>query len=176
MPNTYAPPAISLLASSAPPAIARYQLRLNRRNGRTARATKELASISFIRMPLKNASGSQISEQTLFQKLSRTLRLLMNASTRSNSVFGGSARRPARAGSGRLAAVSASGRSSSRKASASASVASIVFIVIRVLQHPATGGPTPDCSAGAANLVLPLHRHLYGCQQTARDEITNPQR
>ena len=63
MPKTYEPPAISLLASRAPPAMARYQLRLNRRNGSTARATNVLASISFIRMPLKNASGSQIIER-----------------------------------------------------------------------------------------------------------------
>ena len=34
MPNTYAPPAISLFASKAPPAIARYQFRLNRLKGR----------------------------------------------------------------------------------------------------------------------------------------------
>src|SRR3982751_1796730 len=60
--------------------MARYQLRLNRRNGRTARATNVLASISFRRMPLKNASGSQMSEQMAFQKLSRMDSLLMNAS------------------------------------------------------------------------------------------------
>jgi hypothetical protein len=35
-------------------------------------------------MPLKNASGSQSSEQMLFQKLSRTLSRLTNASTLSN--------------------------------------------------------------------------------------------
>ena len=91
MPKTYIPPAISLLASSAPPAIARYQLRLNRRNGRTAAAanltrrgrvlgawaavSKALVAVSpsSAGCPLKNASGSQISEQMLFQKLSRTL-------------------------------------------------------------------------------------------------------
>src|SRR5918911_12947 len=104
MPKTYMPPAISLLASSAPPAIARYQLRLNLRNGSTAAAVNlEEATASFAvvtaseaasaavsnalvavftalsRMPLKNASGSQISEQMLFQKLSRTDRRLTNA-------------------------------------------------------------------------------------------------
>src|SRR5687767_1082313 len=86
MPNTYAPPAISLLASSAPPAIARYQFRLNRRKGRMACAAKELESISFSRTPLKNASGSHSSEHTEFQKLSRTLSRLTNASTLSNHV------------------------------------------------------------------------------------------
>ena len=38
-----------------------------------------------IRMPLKNASGSQISEQMLCQKLSRIDNLLMNASILSNN-------------------------------------------------------------------------------------------
>jgi hypothetical protein len=41
-----------------------------------------------MRMPLKNASGSQISEQMLFQKLSRTDRRLMNASMRSMMFLG----------------------------------------------------------------------------------------
>src|SRR5690348_10373635 len=86
MPKTYAPPAISELARSAPPAIARYQLRLKRRKGRTA--AKVLASSCFMRMPLKNASGSQIREQMEFQKLSRTLRRLTKASTRSKRVLG----------------------------------------------------------------------------------------
>src|SRR5687767_14470320 len=101
MPKTYMPPAISLLASSAPPAMARYQLRLNRRKGRTAAAANLLAATASLavltaeltapvaaaaaesnafvvaftalsRIPLKNASGSQISEQMLCQKLSRT--------------------------------------------------------------------------------------------------------
>src|SRR3954471_14975846 len=89
MPKTYAPPAISELAKSAPPAIARYQFRLNRRNGRIACATNELPSSVFMRMPLKNARGSQISEQMLFQKLSRTDRRLTKASSLSNQVTGG---------------------------------------------------------------------------------------
>src|SRR4051812_20011171 len=105
MPKTYMPPAISLFASRAPPAIARYQLRLNRRKGRTAAAANledatrsraeltasDAASVAaskarvavlsaLSRIPLKNARGSQISEQMLFQKLSRTLRRLTKAS------------------------------------------------------------------------------------------------
>src|SRR3984957_19385972 len=93
------PPAISLLANKAPPAMARYQLRLKRRNGRYA--AKVCASICFILMPLKNASGSQSSEQIECQKLSRTESLLMNASTVSNQVLVGWA------GSGLFAAAAA---------------------------------------------------------------------
>jgi hypothetical protein len=74
------PAAISELASSAPPAIARYQFRLKRRNGRIAWATIEFWSSSFIRIPLKNASGSQIIEQMEFQKLSRIESRETNAS------------------------------------------------------------------------------------------------
>src|SRR4051812_15200721 len=85
MPKTYMPPAISELASRAPPAIARYQLRLKRLKGRIAWIV--LASICFILMPLKNASGSQISEQMRCQKLSRTESAETNASTLSNQVF-----------------------------------------------------------------------------------------
>src|ERR1700722_8626984 len=79
------PPAISLLANKAPPAMARYQLRLKRRNGRYA--AKVLASSCFILMPLKNASGSQSIEQIECQKLSRTESLLMNASSRSYKLW-----------------------------------------------------------------------------------------
>jgi hypothetical protein len=67
---------------------------LNRRNGRYAANVS--TSISFIFNPLKNASGSQISEQMLRQKLSRTLSRLMNASSRSyNLADAGSATCPA---------------------------------------------------------------------------------
>ena len=73
--------------------MARYQLRLNRRNGSTAE--KASGPNCFIFSPLKNASGSQISEQTDRQKLSRVLRRLMNASMRSYHPSGTCARRAA---------------------------------------------------------------------------------
>src|SRR4051812_29961301 len=78
--------------------MARYQLRLKRRKGRTA--AKELASSCFMRMPLKKASGSQIREQIEFQKLSRTLRRLTKASTRSKRVLGSSPGRCSSSGVG----------------------------------------------------------------------------
>src|SRR5580693_7522486 len=78
MPKTYIPPAISLLARRAPPAIARYQFRLNRRNGNTAAYVSAL--ICLMTIPLKNAYGNQISEQIRCQKLSRTDNRLTNAS------------------------------------------------------------------------------------------------
>src|SRR5262249_13197687 len=42
----------------------------------------------FMRMPLKNAYGSQMKEQTRCQKLSRTERPLTKASRRSNQLRG----------------------------------------------------------------------------------------
>ncbi len=53
MPKMYMPPAISLLASSAAPAIALYQLRLKRRKGSSA--AKVASSTRFMRMPLLKA-------------------------------------------------------------------------------------------------------------------------
>ena len=62
---------------------------LNFLNGSTAR--NESSSSFFIRMPLKNASGRKMKLVTLFQKLSRTLSRLTNASARSTQVsFAGS--------------------------------------------------------------------------------------
>src|SRR5690606_38792411 len=91
-PKTYMPPAISLLARSAAPAIALYQLRLNRRNGNTA--VKVFESTRFIRMPDRNAIGNQIKEQTRCQKRFLALRRLTHASMR--SIRFGFACRPAR--------------------------------------------------------------------------------
>jgi hypothetical protein len=52
---------------------------LNRLNGKIAANVS--ASSCFIRSPLKNANGNQISEQMLRQKLSLTLNRLINASS-----------------------------------------------------------------------------------------------
>src|SRR5207244_6324019 len=79
--KTYIPPATSELARSAAPAIALYQLRLKRRKGRSAENVE--ASIRFIRIPLLNAYGSQISEHTRCQKVLRIESRLTNRSTRS---------------------------------------------------------------------------------------------
>src|ERR1035441_1451335 len=79
--------------------MARYQFRLNLRKGRMA--AKVSASSCFIRRPLKNARGNQMREQILRQKLSRTLRRLMNASNRSyQPEFSGGVWRRATSGAG----------------------------------------------------------------------------
>jgi hypothetical protein len=71
--------------------MARYQLRLNRRYGRTAE--KVLPSTRFILIPLLNAYGSQTSEVTRCQKWLRVESRLTKRSSRSmmDSLWVGSA-------------------------------------------------------------------------------------
>jgi hypothetical protein len=68
--------------------MARYQLRLNLRNGNTRGRRHGVGVELFETDPAEERQrGSQISEQMLFQKLSRTLRRLTNASSLSYQFF-----------------------------------------------------------------------------------------